>query len=51
MRALGALSDGELVTYREKQWDTWFRERADQLGTELRRLRREGAGTGDSASS
>ena len=51
MRALGTLSDGELMTYREEEWDTWFRERADQLGTDLRRLRLEGAGTGDSGSS
>ncbi len=51
MRALGALSGGELATYREEEWDGWFKDRADQLGTELRRLRREAAGTSESGSS
>lgn len=51
MRALGALSGGELATFREEEWDAWFKTRADQLGTEIRRLRREAAGTSDSGSS
>ena len=51
MRSLGVLSGGELVTYREEEWDTWFQERADQLGTELRRMRRDAAGTGEAGSS
>lgn len=51
MRSLGVLSGGELVTYREEEWDTWFQDRADQLGTELRRMRREAAGTSEAGSS
>ena len=51
MRSLGVLSGGELVTYREEEWDTWFQDRADQLGTELRRMRREAAGTSEASSS
>ena len=51
MRALGVLSGGDLATYREEEWDTWFQARADQLGTELRRLRREAAETSETGSS
>lgn len=51
MRALGVMAGGELVTYREEEWDDWFKTRADQLGTEIQRLRaEEGQGEGSGSS-
>lgn len=51
MRALGALSGGELATYREEEWDLWFKGRADQLGTEILRLQRAATDGAESGSS